>query len=262
MSKEIKKETTWLGETKWVTYEDGEKTGESKRERGGFLGLGEEREVTYDTHGQKLSETKQERDWRGRPKDVIYEHGRRVGELRREDGVTDIVFDTKRKVLHEAPGRDIDLTKRATRKTPAGTEASFSGSDYSYEAPTPSPRRESGKRNSDEIARRDTRNRLYVYSYTSPQAIKRALESGFYSGVTFVPDKYLVRYRCDRCGHEWEGILPETHIGSNETVDCRMGCSRGANDGSSLGMYKIIKNLFSGKKPFGYGRLIKSEKIG
>lgn len=75
-----------------------------------------------------------------------------------------------------------------------------------------------------------------------------------------IPPTYEVRYKCTRCSHEWDDI----HVGYDpieDTQDCRMGCSSGADRPSWLGLYKIIKGLITHREPFGYGRLIKSEKL-
>jgi hypothetical protein len=151
-NKEVKKETDRLGNEKWVIYKDGKKVGESKQETG-FLG--DKKLVTYDTEGRKVSETKHEKDWLqkdvdrtydtsgrkisetrhetnllGEPKDVIYEGGRKIGELERRDGFSDIIFDSKRKVLHEAPDHDVDLTRRAIRKGGEKSMSQTSSGDY------------------------------------------------------------------------------------------------------------------------------------
>jgi len=108
------------------------------------------------------------------------------------------------------------------------------------------------------------RGTLYISKYTSPQRLKKLSESGeiwLYNRITFVPPSYWVKYKCDRCGHEWDDI--QKGFGSpRETQDCRMGCSRGANGSPLLlWLFKIIKGLITGKEPFGYGRLIKSEEL-
>jgi len=97
-----------------------------------------------------------------------------------------------------------------------------------------------------------------VYNHTIPETIKRALSTG-YRGVHFELTKYLVSYKCDKCGHEWDlvhnsyGVIPESE-------KCRMGCSEGA-DGSIFGFFKIIASLFTKKPPFGYGRLISQKEL-
>ena len=159
MGKEIKKETDWLGREKWVIYEGKEKVGETRKETDL---LGREKQVTYDTRkekvsetkretdllgrekyvtydrGQKISETKYETDCLGRPKEVIYEKGQKIGELKREEATSDIIWGTERKKLYEAPGYDVDLTKRGSREKPPKTgdssHESYYGSDAIYNA--------------------------------------------------------------------------------------------------------------------------------
>ena len=249
MSKEIRKETDWLGIEKDVIYEDGQKVGETRHETTLF---GTSKEVTYDTHRNKISETIYEEGIFGGKKGVIRESGRKIGELKTEKGI----FGERKQVLHEI-GEDVDLTKRVTREKSSQTSRSYS--DYDYGEQTEVLQEESKKRKLKETTKPE--RRLHVYSNSSPQAIKRELDTGLYNGVTFIPDTYLVTYKCDRCGHEFDCIVPETFLGAKEFVDCRMGCSRGANEPSLLGLYKIIKGLITGKEPFGYGRLIKKKKL-
>jgi hypothetical protein len=140
MGKEIKKETGWLGGEKWVIYEDGIKVGETRRETGLFGDekqvtydtngqkvsetkretgwFGDEKFVTYDTRGQKLSETRYEKDWLGTSKEVIYEKGEKIGELEKGEGIWDTLSGTRKKVLREKSGHDVDLTRRAPRERP------------------------------------------------------------------------------------------------------------------------------------------------
>ena len=107
------------------------------------------------------------------------------------------------------------------------------------------------------------RDSLYISKYTSPQRLKKLSDSGeigLYSGVTFVPPTFLVTYKCNRCGHEWDSTWNEFGL-PKELINCMMGCSNGANNPSLLGLYKIIKGLITGKEPFGYGRLIRSKEL-
>jgi len=74
-----------------------------------------------------------------------------------------------------------------------------------------------------------------------------------------IPNMYEARYKCTRCGHEWDDI----HVGYDpieNPQDCRMGCSNGYGEISLLGLYKTIKSVITGKETFGFGRLIKKEE--
>lgn len=138
--------------------------------------------------------------------------------------------------------------------------------NYSSQEEVPGDEEENEKDEEEEKikALMGSSGRLYISKYTSPERLQRIMESGelyLYTGVTFVPPDYLVRYRCDRCGHEWDDIIPETFVSSKTFVDCRMGCSNGASKPTLLGFLKIIIGLITGKEPFGYGRLIKSEEL-
>jgi len=275
MGKEIKKETDWLGREKDVIYEGGKKVGETKHETD-WLGrarditydktgnkisetkhettfFGTSKEVTRDTCGNKISETKYEERIFGGKKGVIYEDGRKIGELKTEKGV----FGGRKQVLHES-GRDVDLTRREIRKKSARTGESSSLNGGGYGEQTHSLQKECRKRNLDRIIKQEEKY-LCVYSFSNPKTIERAWETGFYSGVRFVPDEYLVKYKCGRCGHEWQDII--SHIPLNNSVDCMMGCSKGAEGLSLLWFYRVIKGLITGKEPFGYGRLIQSKNL-
>ena len=134
MSKEIKKETDWLGQEKWSIYENGIKVGEIKEETD-WLGtkkqviydtsgnkicemieeidiFGNKKLVTYDIYGKKISETEYETDWLGEQKEVIYENGVKIGELKKEKSI----WGTEKKKLYEVNGYDVDLTTRTRRK--------------------------------------------------------------------------------------------------------------------------------------------------
>ena len=101
---------------------------------------------------------------------------------------------------------------------------------------------------------------LRVTSNMSHETIKRKMDEP-YSRIELVPDKYLVKYRCNRCSHEWEDILPETDLSANEIVYCIKGCSKGADGKGFMGFYKPLIGLITNKNPFGYGIMIKSRKI-
>lgn len=60
--REVRKETTWLGEEKEVIYEEGKKVGEVKSEkRGGFLGIGAETvRVERDNNGRQVTYEREE----------------------------------------------------------------------------------------------------------------------------------------------------------------------------------------------------------
>jgi len=134
VSKEIKKETDWLGREKWSIYENGIKVGEIKQETNW---LGAKKQVTYDTIGHKVSETKEEIDifgnkklvtydvyerkisetkyeenWLGEQKEVIYENGIKIGELKKKESI----WGTEKKKLYGVNGYDVDLTTRTRRK--------------------------------------------------------------------------------------------------------------------------------------------------
>ena len=102
---------------------------------------------------------------------------------------------------------------------------------------------------------------LYIHSDSDLDTIKKRLASYPYSRVVHVPDKYLVKYKCNLCGHEWDNILPETNLSANKMVDCIMGCSRGADWKGFTGFYRSLIGLITGKEPFGYGVMIESSKI-
>ena len=91
------------------------------------------------------------------------------------------------------------------------------------------------------------------------ESLKRTLYTR--GSVRFVPSTYLLRYKCTRCSHEWD----DTWTGYGLTEDgpiqeCRMG---GCSSREVIPMlYRLINRLFTGKKVFGYGRLIESKKIG
>ena len=272
MSKEIKKETDWLGREKDVIYEGGQKVGETRHETTLFGNpvdrtydndgnrvsetrhettlFGTSKEVTYDTHGNKISETRYEEGIFGGKRGVIRESGRKIGELKTEKGL----FGRRKQVLHES-GEDVDLTRRVSREKP--TQTSRSHSDYDCGGQNTS----SQETSRIETKVREPDRRLHVYKHTSRGAIKRALETGFYTGVTFEPANYLLRYRCDRCGHEWDDIW-NRYGPPEETIDCRNGCSNGYNNLFSLiGLYRMIKGLITGRDSFGFGRLIKKEEF-
>ena len=150
--KEIREERDWLGRKKWVVYEDGKKIAETRREED-WLGRkkqvtidpekkkiaetkretdvwGREKFVTIDPETKKkISETKYEKDWLGRTREVIYEDGDKIGELRRKEGFLDGIINTvtRRKVLREAPGYDVDLARRGSRGSYSGTGSSSRG---------------------------------------------------------------------------------------------------------------------------------------
>lgn len=151
MGKEIKKETGLLGAEKWVIYEDGVKVGETKKETGLFG----DKFVTRNAYGEKVSETKRDgdkfvtRDTDGRKisetkyedsQEVIYQEGKKIGELRREDGITDTIFGIKRKKLYETRGSDVDLTRRTSRtsvghdahETNYGSSGGYSGTSSTW----------------------------------------------------------------------------------------------------------------------------------
>lgn len=141
MSKEIRKETDWLGREKDVIYESGKKVGETRHEttifgtpkdvtyntKGNKVSetrhettiFGTSKEVTRDTHGNKISETRYEEGIFGGKKGIIREGGKKIGELKTEKGI----FGGRKQVLHES-GEDVDLTRRVTRKEPTRTEYS------------------------------------------------------------------------------------------------------------------------------------------
>ncbi|MEM2089757.1 MAG: hypothetical protein QXL88_01550 [Candidatus Pacearchaeota archaeon] len=263
MTKEIKKETDWLGREKDVIYENGKKVGEIRHEKTLFgkpvdrvynkngdciseirqekTIWGTSKEVTYEPgiFGNKISETKYEKDVFGRKKGVIYENGRKIGELKTEKGI----FGGRKQVLREYGGHDVDLTKRAVRKNSSARNIGDCGEESYYlqnEASSQAPDR-----------------KLRIYKHTNREAIKKSLETGFYTGVIFEPPTYEVKYRCDRCGHEHYSIYNNYRV-IPEFEKCRMGCS----DVVSLsGLVRIIVSLFTGKPAFGYARLISQKEL-
>jgi hypothetical protein len=296
MAKEIKKETDWLGREKDVIYEGGTKVGETRHETT-FWGnpidktydahgnsvsetrhetslFGTSKEVTYDTHGSKVSETKYEEGIFGGKKGVIYDtHGNKIGELKTEKGF----FGGRKQVLHES-GEDVDLTRRVTREKPTKTEeSSYSGSysGLSSGRNGENVNLETAERHHEDAVEKEinklagwSRGTLQISKYTSPKWIKRMIDSNeiwLYSRIEFLPTNYLLTYRCTRCGHEWNEIEPDYNLNTLnlrlKSANCRIGCSTGADQPSLLGLYKIIKGLITGKEPFGYGILIKSEEL-
>lgn len=116
------------------------------------------------------------------------------------------------------------------------------------------------KKNSDleDMVEESNRNIFYATSLTSPEALERAAKN--FATVAFIYDSYLHVYRCDCCGHEWYSATRGSDEPPEEIVRCKMGCSD--DNGFLLSLYKTISSLISHKKTFGYGRLIKSERIG
>jgi hypothetical protein len=152
MTKEIRKETDWLGREKEVVYDSGEKVGEVKHEKT-FWGTPVERtydtkgervvetryektflgtpiEVTRDTKGNVLSKTRHEKTIFGTRKDVIYEDKEKIGELRKEKDW----LGRKKEVLREYEGHNIDLARRVSRENQDSNESnnSYSGSIDDY----------------------------------------------------------------------------------------------------------------------------------
>jgi len=269
MGEEIRKETDWFGSEIDVIYEDGTKVGETRHETT-FFGnpidrtydnsgnrvsetrhettlFGSSKEVTYDPHGNKVSETTYEEGIFGGKKGIIYQSGNKIGELKTEKGF----FGGRKRILHKS-SEDVDLTRRATKEKSTRSQRNDSRSDFEQ---TNFLQEEDGPGKKVQMSDR----RFHVYKHTSPEAIKKALDSGQYLGVTFEPTIYSVRYKCDRCGHECDEIH-DSHGGIPEFKKCRMGCSVGDDD-SFFGLVKIILSLFTGKSPFGYGRLISQKEL-
>lgn len=144
MEKEIKKETNWLGRERTFVYEDGEKVAEITKETGWFSS--KEVEVTRDMSGEKIAVTSEEtkgiifpekvqvtRDPQGRKlsetrhrneslfrdsAEEIYEGREKIGELKRENTLKEIIFGSRRQILEESSGVNVDLTRRVSREEP------------------------------------------------------------------------------------------------------------------------------------------------
>lgn len=97
--------------------------------------------------------------------------------------------------------------------------------------------------------------------YTRPETIKKAIESGLYSGLYIQPPIYWLTYKCDKCGNEYESIH-NSYEAIQRSEKCRMGCSEGFNEGSLLGFIKIFLSLFTGKPAFGHAKLISETDFG
>ncbi len=83
-------------------------------------------------------------------------------------------------------------------------------------------------------------------------------EAIYTKGAELTPTKYLLTYRCTRCGHVWSEF---STLVQSETADCRMGCT---NPSLWLRLVRMFGVLIAGKdlrESTGYGKLIKSENF-
>lgn len=173
MEKEIKKETNWLGRERTFVYEDGEKVAEITKETGWFSS--KEVEVTRDMSGEKIAVTSEEtkgiifpekvqvtRDPQGRKlsetrhrneslfrdsAEEIYEGREKIGELKRENTLKEIIFGSRRQILEESPGKNVDLTRRISREESCESPKSINydncyGEEEPYEPPKPTREQE------------------------------------------------------------------------------------------------------------------------
>lgn len=268
---EIRKETDWLGNEKQVIYEGGSKVGEIRNEPDRLSGAN--RYVTYDSRGNKVGEAINEagfidilcgekvfvtRDSSGRKvsetrfengREVIYQDGVKIGEMKTETGF----WGGKKRVLREYSGKEVDLTKRSVREE---EESSHSAGDSSSDGHNYNSGSSSFK-----VSDKKEIRRFKIYRHTNPQAIERAMDTGLYGGVTFVPPTYLCRYKCTRCGHEWDACESGYNFTEDKHTNCMMGCSNGSNLQSFWGFCKIIIGLITGEEPFGYGVIINRKEF-
>ena len=146
--KEIKTETTWLGEKKEVLYEGGKKVGETRHESTLF---GTPVSRTYDTKGNRVSETRNESTFFGTPvsrtydpngnrvsetrqentlfgqRTVIVENGQKIGTIKRDPSLGDVLSGYNgRKSVEGYGGRDINPLTRTTRSRDSSSSSSSS----------------------------------------------------------------------------------------------------------------------------------------
>ncbi len=168
MGKEIKKETNLWGKERTYVYEDGEKVAEIKKETQGLFSQ-KEVEVTRDMSGEKIAVTSEEtkglifpekvqvtRDPQGRKlsetrhrnetffrdsAEEIYEGNRKIGELKKGNTLKEIVLGSKRQILEESSGEDVDLAGRVSREESSEPPKPTNYDDwYDREEPDESPK--------------------------------------------------------------------------------------------------------------------------
>jgi hypothetical protein len=145
VSKEIRKETDWLGREKEVIYEDGEKTGEVRSETT-FFGTPVKRE--YDSDGERVSETRHEHTLSGTPVDRTYDpDGERKSETRHEhtffnspidrtyDNEGELIAETRReRTFFGTPVNRVYAREGPTASVPNDSGRSESVSSYGHSA--------------------------------------------------------------------------------------------------------------------------------
>jgi hypothetical protein len=256
---ETKFATDWAGNPKQEHFDDrGNKTGETRR---GSDWFGNDRAEHFDDRSRKVGYSKDDTTWRGQ---FIQRHfddrGREVGVSRRED---------RGRKVHEG-----DYFKARTsdskRDPVATTESSYGysqGDDYETDQRIAQAQEEVKAETTEEKIRKEfqkligSRGSLYIAKHNRGmlERIIARNELWLYTTVIHVPPKYLLKYRCDLCGHEWDEIGVEPF---NDTTDCRMGCTVGFSGGPFLiWAYKVIRGLITQKSQFGFGILISQKEL-
>lgn len=96
-----------------------------------------------------------------------------------------------------------------------------------------------------------------IKGVTTPEQIKAAMKRNPYIGVRFERQKYLFTYKCDSCGHEFDGI--GTDHPHDQERDCVMKCnSHSPNEFTLMG---FIISLFAGKEVSGRARVIRKKSL-